>query len=48
VSRWAAEEALRRLLTRAHLLPFDSVTDVDGAVTVYRLAMNGAVVAFSS
>ena len=30
------EEALRRLLLRAHLLPFDSALDFDGAVTVYR------------
>ncbi|HEY7272425.1 MAG TPA: PIN domain nuclease [Actinoplanes sp.] len=30
------EAALRRLLARARLLPFDSVTDFDGAVTVYR------------
>jgi predicted nucleic acid-binding protein len=30
------ERALRRLLTRFHLLPFDSVADFDGAVTIYR------------
>lgn len=30
------EAALRRLLSRADLLPFDSVADFDGAVTVYR------------
>jgi predicted nucleic acid-binding protein len=30
------EAALRRLLALAHLLPFDSVTDFDGAATVYR------------
>jgi predicted nucleic acid-binding protein len=30
------EHALRRLLTRFHLLPFDSVADFDGAVTIYR------------
>lgn len=37
------EEALRRLLTRAHLLPFDSVTDFDGAVTVYRRCRQSGV-----
>jgi predicted nucleic acid-binding protein len=30
------ETALRRLLARPRLLPFDSVADFDGAVTVYR------------
>ena len=30
------ESALRRLLARCHLLPFDSVADFDGAVTIYR------------
>jgi predicted nucleic acid-binding protein len=30
------EAALRRLLARARLLPFDSVIDFDGAVAVYR------------
>jgi predicted nucleic acid-binding protein len=30
------EAALRRLLARARLLPFDSVIDFDGAVSVYR------------
>jgi predicted nucleic acid-binding protein len=30
------EHALRRLLTRFHLLPFDSVADFDGAVAIYR------------
>jgi len=31
-----AEAALRRLLARFRLLPFDGVTDFDGAVSVYR------------
>jgi predicted nucleic acid-binding protein len=30
------EAALRRLLGRCQLLPFDSVTDFDGAVRIYR------------
>jgi predicted nucleic acid-binding protein len=30
------EAALRRLLARCVLLPFDSVTDFDGAVRIYR------------
>jgi predicted nucleic acid-binding protein len=30
------EAALRRLLARCHLIPFDSVTDFDSAVSVYR------------
>lgn len=30
------EAALRRLLARFRLLPFDSVADFDGAVTIYR------------
>jgi predicted nucleic acid-binding protein len=30
------EGALRRLLMRFHLLPFDSVADFDGAVAIYR------------
>jgi predicted nucleic acid-binding protein len=30
------ERALRRLLGRCELLPFDSVVDFDGAVTIYR------------
>lgn len=30
------ETALRRLLGRSHLLPFDSVADFDGAVSIYR------------
>jgi predicted nucleic acid-binding protein len=30
------EVALRRLLARCRLLPFDSVADFDGAVTIYR------------
>jgi hypothetical protein len=30
------EAALRRLLGRSHLLPFDSVADFDGAVSIYR------------
>lgn len=30
------EGALRRLLGRCELLPFDSVTDFDGAVRIYR------------
>jgi predicted nucleic acid-binding protein len=30
------EAALRRLLTRPYLLPFDSVADFDGAVRIYR------------
>lgn len=30
------EVSLRRLLARAHLLPFDSVSDFDNAATVYR------------
>lgn len=37
------EEALRRLLTRAHLLPFDTGTDFDGAVTVYRRCRQSGV-----
>jgi predicted nucleic acid-binding protein len=38
------EAALRRLLARAHLLPFDSVTDFDGAVTVYRRCRQGGII----
>jgi len=30
------EAALRRLLARCHLLPFDSVADFDAAVSIYR------------
>ena len=30
------ERALRRLLGRCELLPFDSVVDFDGSVTIYR------------
>jgi predicted nucleic acid-binding protein len=37
------EAALRRLLARAHLLPFDSVTDFDGAVWVYRRCRQAGV-----
>jgi predicted nucleic acid-binding protein len=37
------EAALRRLLGRAHLLPFDSVADFDGAVTVYRRCRQAGV-----
>jgi predicted nucleic acid-binding protein len=37
------EAALRRLLARANLLPFDSVTDFDGAVRVYRLCRQAGV-----
>jgi predicted nucleic acid-binding protein len=37
------EAALRRLLARARLLPFDSVTDFDGAVTVYRRCRQAGV-----
>jgi predicted nucleic acid-binding protein len=37
------ETALRRLLARARLLPFDSVADFDGAVTVYRRCRQAGV-----
>ena len=37
------EAALRRLLARAVLLPFDSVADFDGAVTVYRRCRQAGV-----
>lgn len=37
------EAALRRLLARARLLPFDSVIDFDGAVAVYRRCRQAGV-----
>jgi predicted nucleic acid-binding protein len=37
------EDALRRLLARAELLPFDSVADFDGAVTIYRRCRQAGV-----
>jgi predicted nucleic acid-binding protein len=37
------ESALRRLLFRFHLLPFDSVPDFDGAVAIYRSCRKAGV-----
>jgi len=37
------EAALRRLLARGRLLPFDSVADFDGAVTIYRRCRQAGV-----
>jgi predicted nucleic acid-binding protein len=37
------EAALRRLLARCRLLPFDSVADFDGVVTVYRRCRQAGV-----
>jgi predicted nucleic acid-binding protein len=38
------ELALRRLLARCHLLPFDSVADFDGAVRIYRLCRQAGII----
>lgn len=37
------EDALRRLLARCRLLPFDSVRDFDGAVRIYRRCRQAGV-----
>ena len=37
------EMALRRLLARSTLLPFDSVADFDGAARIYRRCRNAGV-----
>jgi predicted nucleic acid-binding protein len=37
------EAALRRLLARCRLLPFDGATDFDGAVTIYRRCRQAGV-----
>ena len=37
------EAALRRLVARVRLLPFDSVTDFDAAVTIYRSCRQAGV-----
>jgi predicted nucleic acid-binding protein len=37
------EAALRRLLARFHLIPFDSVADFDGAVSIHRSCRRAGV-----